>query len=420
MKKTTIIADGFKNLLKSFGGNNDTRTQTGYTITPRITRVYDLLDDLYNTSWIAGKIVDIPVADAFREGRTLQIEDKNKLDEVLELYTTIDNKIAQALKYARIYGGAVLVIVSSDDKIDKPLKTFSQGDLVNIAVLDVTQIVPQELDRNPLSTNYLKPKSYIINNTSVSVHPSRVIYVDGVETTNKERELNNGFGCSLFERGYKNIEDAVQTTVSIRNLVEQSNLDVVAINNLNDSVASGDAGETAVRERIAVLSQMKSLLNTIAIDGKDTYTNIAKNFGTLDKIQMNMFVIVSAIYDIPYTRFMGKSAEGLSATGDGDLKNYYDKVKADIQVGQLTQIYKILDPIVTKHLFDDDSGFKYEFNPLYQLTELEEAELRSKNATIRASDLNLGIIDEEAALKEAQKDGLYLDYDPDSILGGLG
>ena len=45
--------------------------------------------------------------------------------------------------------------------------------------------------------------------------------------------------------------------------------------------------------------------------------------------------------------------------------------------------------------------FKYEFNPLYQLTELEEAELRSKNATIRASDLNLGIIDEEAALKAA-------------------
>ncbi len=402
----STIFDGFKNLLKSFGGDNDTRTQTMYVRTPRISNLWDFLEDLYTTSWIAGKVVDIPVNDAFKEGRTLNIENKAKKEEVEEIYKSLDKKIKLGLKFARVYGGAVLIIVSTDDELDQPISNFSKGDLINLAVLGRSQLVPQGIDRNPLSVTYLQPTSYIIVNTTQTIDPSRIIYLDGVTTTNYERELNNGFGSSIYERGFKNIEDAVQTNVALRNLVEQSNVDVVKMDGLNKAVASN--AEAAAKERIQILSQMKSVLNTVAIDGKDDYVNISKNFGTLDKIQMNMFLIICGAFDIPFTRFMGKSAEGLSATGDGDLTNYYDAVKADIQIDRLEEIYKILDPLVTMHLYGSDEGFTYEFNPLYTLTEKEEADIRNVNAQVRASDLDRGVIDEETALTEAQKDGLYV------------
>jgi len=406
--------DGFMNLLKSFGGSNDTRTQTTYGSTPRITQLWTVLDDIYTTSFLAAKVVNIPVADAFREGRTIEIKDENDRKKIEKYYTKIDTKIELGLKYARVFGGAALIIVSSDDNLDKPITQMKQGDLLNLAVVDATQIIPQSIDRNPLSPNYLKATSYTIVGSSQEIHPSRVIYLDGVTTTNRERELNNGFGSSIYERLFRNIEDASQTNTSIRNLVEQSNLDVVKMKALNSAVAEGS--EDAVKERIQILSQMKSILNTIAIDAEDDYVNIAKNFSTLDQIQMNMYMIVSAAADIPFTRFMGKSADGQNATGEGDLTNYYDAIKSDIQVGRMVDIYDILDPIVNLHVTGNNESFEYEFNSLYQLSETEQATINKTKADTHAVYLDAGVVDEGAVLAEVQKDGMYVDYDPDKAI----
>lgn len=409
-KHQRITKDGYKNLLKGFGGANDTRTQTTYQATKRISRLWTTLDDLYTTNSLAAKVIDIPINDAFREGRTLDIKDANKRDEVEELYIGIDSKINLALKYADLFGGSILVVVSKDDKLDNPITDMSEDDLINVAVIDASQLVPQTLDRNPLSPTYNQPTSYLITNTSVLIDPSRVFYVDGVNTTNRERERNNGLGSSKYERMHHYIQDAVQTNTSIRNLVEQSNIDVVKIDGMTDAVAS-DA-EEVIQGRLQILSQMKSLLNTIAIDGKDDYVNIAKNFGTLDKIQMNMYKLVSMCADIPVTRLIGTSAEGMSATGDGDMNNYYDMVKSDVQIKRMKPIYKYLDPIVTIHLFNDDSGFKYEFNSLYQLSEVEIANIQKVRADTDAIYLDRNVVTEEAVLVELQKNGQYVDYKP--------
>ncbi len=414
-KKLTMFKDGFVNLLKGLGtAEKDTRVQTNYQETKRISRLWSMLDDLYATNSLAAKVIDIPINDAFREGRLLDIQDANKRDEVEELYIDIDTKINLALKYADVFGGSVLVVVSKDDELSKPITTnMTKGDLVNVAVLDASQLVPQTLDRNPLSKNYNKPTSYLITNTTVNIDPSRVYYVDGVNTTNRERERNNGLGSSKYERMYYNIQDAIQTNVSIRNLVEQSNIDVVKIDGMNDAVASG--AEDVVQQRLQILSQMKSMLNTVGIDAKDDYVNIAKSFGTLDKIQMNMYSLVAMAADIPVTRLVGTSADGMNATGEGDLKNYYDMVKSDIQINRMKPIYKYFDPIVTTHLFGSDEGFNYEFNSLYQLSESEIAEIQSKQANTHAIYLDRGVVTEEAVLQELQKNGQYVDYKPFEI-----
>ena len=407
-KITKFIKDGYQNLLKGFGGSNDTRTQTIYQHSPRIGRLWTQLEDLYATNSIAAKVIDIPINDAFREGRTLEIEDIKQKEEIEELYISIDLKINLALKYADLFGGALLVIVSGDDELSNPIKDFKQGDLLNIAVIDASQVVPQTLDKNPLSITYNMPSSYLINGTSVNIHPSRTFYVDGINTTNRERERNNGFGLSKFERISNHLEDAVQTNVSIRNLVEQSNIDVIKINNMNDAVAEG--AESVVQSRLEILSQMKSLLNTIALDANDEYINIAKNFSNLDKIQMNMFSLVAMASDIPVTRLMGSSADGLNATGAGDLTNYYDSVKADIQVKRMKPIYKYLDPLITIHLFGNSEGFKYEFNSLYQLSEEQIATIQKAEADTHSIYLDRGVITEDAVLVELQKKGQYVDF----------
>lgn len=410
MKKSFF--DGFKNLLKGFGSDNDTRNSTTYSITGRISNLYAMLEDLYVTNSMAAKAVDIPIDDAFREGREITSLKDEELKQFNKTYKKLDKKISYALKMARTYGGSFLVVITKDEDQSKPLTTVSKDSIYNITVLDPTQVVPQNLDRNPLSPNYLKPTNYTISNTSVQLHPSRIFYIDGVITTKDERERNNGYGSSLFERIYLNIQDSASANTSLRNLIEQSNIDVVSIKHLNSSVADG--AESVVQERIEILSKMKSMLNTIAIDGEDTYTNIAKNFGTLDKIQMQFIQLVAFAADIPFTRFFGKSPDGMNSTGESDARNYYDKVKADIQVGSLDEIYEWLDPIVVGNLFGTDKEIEYEYKPLWQLSAKEQADVMQVKSQVHSAYLDRGVVDEGAVLAELQEDGLYVEYNPDN------
>lgn len=409
--KSTIQYDGFRNLLKGFGSERDTRVATTYGTTPRISNLYSLLEDLYVTNSMAAKAIDIPIDDAFREGREITSLEDEQLKQFNNTYKKIDKKINYALKIARVYGGSFIAVITKDQDQSKPLTNISKDSIYNITVLDPTQVVPQNLDRNPLSPNYLKPTNYIISNTSVKLHPSRLFYIDGITTTKDERERNNGYGSSLFERIYLNIQDSVGANTSLRNLIEQSNIDVVGMKDLTKSVASG--AEVVVQERIEILSKMKSMLNTIAIDADDSYTNIAKNFGTLDKIQIQFIQLVAFAADIPFTRFFGKSAEGMSATGEGDARNYYDKVKADIQIGSMDEIYEWLDPIISSNLFGNSMNIEYEYNPLWQLSAKEQADIMQIKANVHGSYLDRGVIDEVTVLKELQEEGLYVDYKPD-------
>lgn len=403
------FADGFVNLMKGWGGSKDPQEQSSYSISTRYSTYYNILEDLYSTNWIAKKTVDIPVDDAMREGREIDLEEK-QLKEFKEAYKYIDKQISKGLKFSRIYGGCALVAVCNDDDMMNELKDIRQGDLKNVAVLDRRQLIPQNLDRNPLSKTYLKPESFIIANTSTQIHPSRIFYIDGEDTTYYDREQQNGFGLSVFEKMYKEIENATFTNKAIRAMVEQANIDVLKLEDLKDTVSTSE-GEKAVQRRLEVTAQMKGLLNQLAIDKNDDYVNIAKNFGTLDKIQMNMFQLVCAPADIPYTRFMGKSADGQNATGEGDMRNYYDMVKSSIQVNRLEEIYKWLDPIVNQHLFGKREPVEYEFNPLYQSTPKEIADINNVNAQMHSAYLDRGVVSEEAVLEELKKDGLYKDYE---------
>ena len=51
--------------------------------------------------------------------------------------------------------------------------------------------------------------------------------------------------------------------------------------------------------------------------------------------------LVSAAADIPTTRLFGRSPAGMSATGESDLRNYYDRVKTV----QEMDVYPALAPI---------------------------------------------------------------------------
>lgn len=400
--------DSFVNVLRGLGGNKDVTYQRRYAISRIMSMAFDELNNLYATNWIAGKIVDIPVNDALRQGRTIQGDQAAEIFKVYDQFK-IDTKIGNALKWSRAFGGAVLVIVSNDNDMAMPL-SVGKGDLKNIAVFDVSDIIGGDMIRDPLSPHYLSFEYYNIKGSTQRVHRSRVIKIDGYTTSNRVKELMRGFGLSIFEKIYGVIGDAQESNDLITNLLHQSNIDVYKINGLNQTV--GDGASAVATERIQIAQQMKSILNAIVLDKDDDYINNAKNFSNLHEIDMGKLSKVAGAADIPLTRLLGKSADGMNATGEGDLKNYYDNI-ASYQTDVIYDIYKAIDAVVCAHLGIPIHEFS--FNSLFQLTEAQIAELELKRAQTDTIHINNGVIDEYDVMERIAASGIYPTVTPERI-----
>ena len=391
-KKTT---DGFENVFRGLGQGRDITSNARFKTNRLISTVWQELDDLYTSNWIASKAIDIPVDDALKDDRIFQSEESEKLEafkNALEDFD-IDNKIAQALKWSRVFGSAFLILVTDDDTMDRPLNIKRVKNLSNIAVLDRFDVYADALERNPLSPRYLEPEYYMLTKQGAKIHHTRVIKIDGVVTTNNRKEQLGGYGLSLFERIFKTILNADASPTLLINLLEQSNIDVFKILGLNEALSNDE--DSLVLKRLQTIMTGKSVFNGVALDAEDGYENITKNFAGLGDINKEFYQIVAGAAEIPFSRFMGAQLSGLNPTGEGELKTYYDKL-ISIQK-RLVKTYNKIDEVLMMHLFGETFEYKWEFENLFKMTPQQIADIENKNAQTKQIYLNMNVISEYEA-----------------------
>lgn len=411
MKKLT---DGFFDVLRALGGSKDITKTARYT---HNYKSYDQkqLNDLYSTNWIAQKAINIPVEDALKDDLIYQCENQEQLEIFLKALQSfkVKEKITNLSKWSKVFGGAVIVIVTSDDKMDTPLvvQNLKQGQLTNLVVLDKFDVTSVTLERDPLNKNYLRPIYYQIAKGGGNIHHSRVIHLDGEATTNFNKEFFNGWGISTLEKGWSSIINASISPDLLSNILIQSNQDVYKINGLNEALTNGN--DELVLKRLQSIQESKSIFNGIALDKEDDYINIAKTFTGLETINKSFYEIVCGAFDIPYSRFMGISSTGLNVTGEGDLSNYYDKVEAERT--KLKPAFELIFKIMQYHLFGKDIGITFEFQSLWQMSELETAQLNKANAEVDNLYLNMGVVNELDIKARLVKDDRYPTITAESV-----
>lgn len=401
-KRTT---DGFKNITKGLGGTRDPQHATYYQ------RSYlhneRTASDFYTTDWLAGRVIDVPVDEATREWREMLIEDEDKRKEWSKFEGKINlaSNFATAEKWARVYGGAVLLIVTDDDALEKPLdiNSITTESKLRLIPLDRYRIVADVPIRDVLDENYGLPKFYTVTESGVRVHHSRVIRFEGVKTTITEAQRNNYWGASYYERLFDPIKNSQTSTQLISGMLYESNISTWKLKGLNELV--GSKQDDLVIKRVKLATEMKSTINGAAIDSEDDLVNISKNFAGLAEIDDKAALKVAAAAGIPYTKLMGKSADGMNATGEGDMKNYYDMVRSDIQEGKFRDRLEYVDTIIAKII--DIEQPEFDFKPLYQLSEKEQADVENVRAQRDVAYFDRGIIGEEDILTDLAKNETY-------------
>jgi hypothetical protein len=413
-KQFKALTDGFVNIVKGLGTKKDARSYNRYVRGFRITE--QVANDLYVYNSLAAKIVDAPIDDATRKWRTLLIPDADKKQEVEKVINEFEvkEKINIASKWARIFGGAVIIAIIDGEDLASPLdiERIRPNSLKNFIVLDRYKLYSSIADDNTLSENFGKPEYYMVSERGQPIHYTRLTKFDGVIPTIREYRENDSWGISIYTKLWEDIANAQNTFNSICNLVFEANMDVYRIKGLNQLVAQRQ--DNLVLDRLKILHQMKSILNGIVLDQEDEYDKKTVDFSQLAQIDDRSIQKVSAASDIPVTRLVGISPAGMNSTGESDLNNYYDGVQS-VQENKLRPKIEWMDSIIMASHFQTTEVLDWEFKPLKQLTEIEQASVDLSNAQRDQIYLNQNVIQPTDVMAQLAENGTYVKIDENRV-----
>lgn len=403
--------DGLMNLVSGAGTTADKRVAGRY-----LHRYVDPteIEAAYRTSWMMRKGIDLPPFDMTRGRRDWQAKE-NAVDkiEAEEKRLCLWAKLNEALVLGRLGGGLIVMGVGGDDPSTPldPARVRGQG-LTYIHVLNRHQVSLGQQIMDPVDPMFGEPAYFELNGTGrvVRIHPTRVVPFKG----KKVPSLRGAAGDDWYwgDSEFVNVIDAVKNAEAAMNgfasLIEEAKLDTVTIPNLTQTLATAE-GEALVLKRVSVANAIKSTHNTRILDGgrgKDspgeTWETRQITWNGMPDMIRTYAAAVAGAFDIPATRFLGKSPDGMNATGAGDEANYHDKIAAD-QEAALRPALDRIDPVLLRSAGVEPSPeVNYSFPPLSKLSEADRADVFAKRMQGVVALQGTGSIPEPAFSKAVQ------------------
>ena len=368
--------DSLQNFVAGLGTSRDKASASTYA-TPILTEFE--LGNMYRSSWLARKIVDIIPLDATRQWRQWQADNAQiELIEAEEQRLGLRVKIKEALTKARLFGGAGIYIGTRDTDPSKPLdpSRIGQGGLLYLAVIPRQQLSAVSLEDDPASPRYGLPKMYQVSASKgvQQVHPSRIVAFIGAPLPDNTLASGAefGWGDSILVSCLDAIKQADGTLANVASMVFEAKVDVVKIPGFMEQIGDKEYRKR-VYERLQLAGIAKGVNGMLVLDSEEEYDTKQLGFGNLPEITDRFLQIVSGAADIPATRLLGQSPAGLSATGESDTRNYYDRIRAEQELS-IGPAMSILDEcLIRSALGNRPPEIHYEWKSLWQSTPEQKA-----------------------------------------------
>lgn len=381
--KLTKVGDGYRNVVANLGTDRDKATGGSYVTV--LHNASELLT-MYRSSWLARKIVDIPAFDSIRRWRNWNAEkdDITKIENE-ERRLGLQKKVHSGLTLARLYGGAAIFISTKESEVSKPLS--ANEEITHLTVIPRQMLVGDLTQTDISSSRFGLPVFYTVNSAGIStdtggqqkIHHSRLVKFTGAEIPWGDTQIHEDWGDSVLTATMDAIHRADSTAANIASLVFEAKVDVIHVPKLMQLISTPE-GEIAVKEYIRLAMQTKSVNGALILDGGDTtksenesggtrYDSKSASFAGLDSVFDRFLQAVSGAADIPATRLLGQAPAGMNATGESDLRNYYDHIQS-IQTIELGPEMAMLDEMLVHQATGKGIGeIWYDWRPLWQPTD---------------------------------------------------
>ena len=136
-------SDGYVNMLTQYGTQRDSSTAYEYNSDGYVPDITLTLQ--YETNGLFSKIIDAPAEEAVKHGFTLGLKSPDVEKYIADMLDRLEweEKASTAIKWARLYGGAIGVMLIDDGRgIDEPLNWQRIRNIEEICVFDRSTVTP--------------------------------------------------------------------------------------------------------------------------------------------------------------------------------------------------------------------------------------------------------------------------------------
>lgn len=395
---TQRFGDGLQSLVSGLGTDRD-KAASVYYAAPTLDD--EQLINAYRTSWLARKIVDVPALDSCRAWRAWQAEgDQTTLIEAEEARLGLRRRLLDALTKARLFGGAAILIGTGDENPAEPLDParISKGGIQYLTVLTRRHLVSGEVETDPLSPLYGMPRDYSVQSRVsgvVTIHPSRLVLLQGSPLPDDWMEQHAGWGDSVLISALDAIKQADGTAANIASLVFEAKIDVIHVPDLMNSLAQPEYEERLLK-RYGLAATAKGNNGVLLLDGAETYEQKTGSFSTLPDVLDRFFQNASGAADIPMTRLFGQSPGGMNASGESDLRNYYDRISAGQELSLRPALSVLDECLIRSALGTRPPDVHYTWGSLWQISDKDRMEIGDKITSILERLNGSGLYPQEA------------------------
>lgn len=340
-------------------------------------------------------------------------------------------------------GGAFIFIDTGEDDLTLPLAIndlsaeLKEGSKVKFVVVDPVNVSPIEYNCiDPLRDDYMRPRMWQV--LGRRVHASRLLPFVENQPPMLLKPNYNFLGIPQAQILWDYVMHFNQTRASTARLLEKISLLVVQTD--MDAVLSDEHGIELFDAKMEFLERYRNNDSVFVCDKEsEGVMNVQTTIAGCTDVVRQALELIACINRTPAVKLLGISPSGFNATGESDLKNYYDYIASKQELYR-EQIQTIINVIQLVEFGNIDPAITFKFEPLNEenkasqamtaqtkigaLTQLVDRQAMSaeelRTAVREDEDLGLSFLDEEmpTELENATQTDLMTD-DPSTQQGNM-
>lgn len=388
-------------LTLAVAGLSDTRSKFKAAAYTRPTLTDSDLLAAYEGSSLISRVVDVPAEDATRKWREWQADPEQiTAIEKVEVSLGIKSKLKDAFSDARLFGDGYIFMDNGED-VTEPLDPDTAAPLRFVVKVDRWQISEGDYDFDPLSPTYNRPAYYELMGSDTSllrIHPSRVVHLVGKKR--KQVGASIRLGQSVITSMFDDMKGFDAVMANVADMTFEAKIDVMKIAGLMQKVT--DPSElAALQSKLQLAMYTKAVNGALILDMDDEeWQQKQLSFATLPDIIDRFQIAASGAARIPRAMLFGTSAGGLGATGDLEVRNYYDMI-ASIQENGIQPEMHVLDSMTVKTALGViPPEIHYNWRSLWQMDDQQRADIGEKIVKKYVDAVNAGFMPQSIAFEQ--------------------
>lgn len=317
----------------------------------------------------------------------------------------------EAVELAGYEGGALVFLDTGakGETLAEPLNVsphsgeLRPGSPLRLVAVDPVNVFPSDYNSlDPLADDYFRPTSWWV--LGRKVHASRLLRVVGNEVPVLLRPAYNFLGIPQAQILWDYALHFQDCRAAAARLLTKFSLTVFKTQMFN-GIQFGSAEASQLDSRIRYLVQNMSNDGVLAVDKEsEDVIKVETPLGGVTDIVRQALEFLAAVNRTPAVKLLGISPSGFNATGESDIRNYYDHIRSMQEKMLRGPLKKLLDCLQLVGTGGIDPTIRFDFLPLSEEDRSALATMQKTRADTVAVYLDRGVISQEEARKALADD----------------